>query len=366
MRNLATIQELIDIQPIEGKDLIALGFVLGWQVIIAKKDFNIGDKVIYIEIDSVLPENEEFEFLRKKNFRIKTMKMAGVISQGICFPLSILPAGDYKIGQDVTDILGVTKYDPEADIELQLKNRVGKDDKQSKFIKSMLKFVWFRKLYLHSHKNGKNSFPAWIKKTDETRLQNMPFILHNTDKFIVTEKIDGQSGTYALKRSRHPIFFWKEDFEFVVCSRNLRLPEDTSNYWRIAKQYDIETVLKKLIGIDGSTIILQGEILGSNIQGNKYKLESGKLDFYAFNLFCDGEQVNSIWAKELLDRFGIKFVPILDSGFYLKPTVQEMVDYTNGKSSLVDALREGIVVRDYQNKVSFKVISSEFLLKHGL
>jgi RNA ligase (TIGR02306 family) len=366
MLNLATIQEITDIQPIQGKDLIGLANVLGWYVIVRKDSMKVGDKVVYVEIDSVLPDKPEFEDIKKRsNLRIKTMKMAGVISQGICFPLSILPEGNHKVGDDVTQIMGVTKYDPEVDIELQLKNRIGKDDKQSKFIKLMLKFAWFRKLYLKSHKNGKESFPAWIKKTDETRLQNMPFVLKTLDKHIVTEKLDGQSGTYAMKHTKHPIFFWKENFEFIVCSRNLRLPEDNSNYWRIAKQFNIESTLKKLLGMGFKNVVLQGEILGSNIQGNKYKLPSGQLDFYAFNVIMDGVQLNSVEAEQLLKVHGIKFVPILDKEFYVKQSVQDMVQYANGKSQLVDDLREGLVIRNYHN-FSFKVISPEFLLKHGL
>lgn len=91
MRTLASIKTISDILPIESKDRIVLAMVDGWSVIVKKDEFHIGDSCVYVEIDSVLPEKPEFEFLRSKNFRIKTMKMAGVISQGICFPLSILP-----------------------------------------------------------------------------------------------------------------------------------------------------------------------------------------------------------------------------------------------------------------------------------
>ena len=90
MRQLASIKEVKDIIPIEGKDRIELAIIDGWSVIIKKGEFKIGDKCIYVEIDSVMPDRPEFDFLRGKNFRIKTMKMAGVISQGICFPTTLL------------------------------------------------------------------------------------------------------------------------------------------------------------------------------------------------------------------------------------------------------------------------------------
>ena len=119
MRKLATIREITEIQPIEGRDRIVLATVDGWHVIVTKEDFNVGTKCVYCEIDSVLPEKPEFEFLRSKKFRIRTMKMAGVISQGICFPLSILPVkkdgSEYEIGEDVTDIIGVKQYEETMD-----------------------------------------------------------------------------------------------------------------------------------------------------------------------------------------------------------------------------------------------------------
>lgn len=96
---------------------MSLRSIDGWSVIVKKNEFQVGDKCVYCEIDSVLPEKPEFEFLRNKNFRIKTMKMGGVISQGICFPLSILPESEYKVGDDVTDIMGVKQYEPTMDRE---------------------------------------------------------------------------------------------------------------------------------------------------------------------------------------------------------------------------------------------------------
>lgn len=112
MRTLASIKEIAALHPIEGKDRIELAVIDGWSVIVKKNEFQVGDRCVYCEIDSVLPEKPEFEFLRNKNFRIKTMKMGGVISQGICFPLSILPESEYKVGDDVTDIMGVKQYEP--------------------------------------------------------------------------------------------------------------------------------------------------------------------------------------------------------------------------------------------------------------
>jgi tRNA-binding EMAP/Myf-like protein len=113
MRNLASIQKILNITPILNSDNLELLTVLGWHVVVQKEEFNVGDLCVYCEIDSLLPERPEFEFLRKVGFRIKTARIRGVLSQGICFPLSILPEGiEVKEEMDVTEVLGVVKYEP--------------------------------------------------------------------------------------------------------------------------------------------------------------------------------------------------------------------------------------------------------------
>lgn len=210
MRKLASIKEISDLIPIEGRDRIELAIIDGWQVIVKKGEFSRGDKCVYIEIDSVLPEKPEFEFLRSKGFRIRTMKMAGVISQGICFPLSILPEGEYELEQDVSDIIGVKQYEKtidDAPTETPYKS--------PKYPKWLMRWGWFRELVSRSSKKASRAFPDFISKTDETRLQNMPWILKNKSPMICTEKIDGQSGTFALVR-REGLFGRK--YEYIVCS----------------------------------------------------------------------------------------------------------------------------------------------------
>lgn len=202
MRKLASIKIISDIIPIEGKDRIVLAIIDGWSVIVQKNQFEIGGKCVYIEIDSVLPEKPEFEFLRKNSFRIKTMKMAGVISQGICFPLSILPEkskGEYEINEDVTDVIGVKQYERTMDKEPAETSVTNK----KKYPNFLMRMGWFRKLVLPKKKQ--NSFPSFISKTDETRIQNMPHILKDKREWIATEKVDGQSGTFCLVRHKSRI-----------------------------------------------------------------------------------------------------------------------------------------------------------------
>ena len=360
MRNLASIQVISDLQRIEGKDRIVLATVLGWHVIVQKSEYQIGDKCVYVEVDSQLPEKPEFEFLRSKNFRIKTMKMAGVVSQGICFPMSILPERkkEYYVGEDVTDILGITKYEPY--IEDVTAQPTSKKKNPLTKIKWLMRFQWYRKFVLP--RRISDSFPAFIQKTDEIRIQTIPQILqHKIDtKFVATEKIDGTSGTYALVR--HKRKFLKDKFEYIVCSRNRRLTPDNSIYWAVSQKYDIENVLKKLIS-DHHRIVLQGECIGPKVQGNKYKVS--RPQFYAFNLIVDGKRLGSLFARSLLKEVHIPFVPIVDEDFILPDTVDDMLAVAHAQSAIGDTLREGLVVRSMDGDISFKAVDPLFLLKYN-
>jgi hypothetical protein len=356
MRQLATIKKVSSISPIPDRDRISLATIDGWSVIVKKDEFAVGDLCVYCEIDSVLPEKPEFEFLRSKNFRIKTIKMAGVISQGICFPLSFLPDSTYKEGQDVTSVLGVTQYEPTMDVERNQRNKKAVPAKYPPFL---MRFKWFRQLvYKKDHREGMG-FPKFISKTDETRIQNIPFVLQNKTPFIATEKIDGQSGTFCLVKKRG---FLKNKLEYIVCSRNVRLfNQDSSSYWTVSQRYDIKNVLEKMIG-EYEWIAIQGECVAPNVQGNKYKVEEA--DLYVFNVITPSGRMGSLEAATFVTEHGLKFVPILDTEYVMPDTVREVLQYANGKSKIGDTLREGIVFRSHDGKQSFKAVDPLFLLKY--
>jgi len=354
MRQLATIRKIADIRPIEGADRIVVAQVDGWECVVQKDEFHPGDTVVYVEVDSIVPECPEFEFLRPRKFRVKTIKMRGQVSQGLVLPLSILPKGKYDVGMDVTDKLGIKKYDPQLQQEMALAEN---KTKQNKFVKFMMRFAWYRRLFAKSKRKG--GFPEWIVKTDETRIQNMP-ILFDTEKgkgtqFSVTEKMDGQSVTYFLRRLS------KRKFEFGVCSRNIRLGNpDSSSYWTVALKYDIESVLKKLIGQHDS-IVMQGEICGTGIQGNKYHV--GGYELFVFNLIFPDHKCTTAEIAELIAPHGLKTVPILEEGKVLPDSIAELVEYSKGNSIVRNAQkREGVVMRNVGRDISFKVINPDFLL----
>jgi hypothetical protein len=359
-RKLASVQRIVDIRPIQDADFIEVAKVLGWECVVKKSDgFKVGDLVVYVEVDSIVPDRPEFDFLRERKFKVKTIKLRGQVSQGLVLPLSILPKGNYKEGDDVTNILGIIKYDPQAELEQKLMEE--KKQINKKRIYKFLSRTPFIRRILPKRKTYK--FPEFIKKTDEDRIQLFPNICEEYKDltFSVTEKLDGQSATYFLLKNTKKIFglFPKTNYIFGVCSRNLYLPkENNSSYWKIAKKYNIRNVLEKLIG-NNDYIVLQGEIIGPGIQGNKYQLSD--YDFYVFNYIYPHAQFNTIEAKNVLEPYGIKVVPILED-MKLKPTIQDMVEYSKGKSKLLPIEREGIVIRNYEKNLSFKVVNPDFLL----
>lgn len=352
-RKLASIQRITEINSIEGADQIVVASVLGWRVVVKKDEFKVGDLGVYFEVDSLLPARPEFEFLKDRGYRIRTIKLRKQISQGLFMPLSILPVQKkWKDGDDVTDIIGVTKYDPEGDIE---KSAIAQSNP---IIKFLMRFSWYRKVF--APKKKAKGFPSFARKTDEDRVQLFPRICDDETgtPFIVTEKLDGQSATYALERKGYK-------YDFKVCSRNLINENKESSYWRIADKLKIESSLRKIADtFSASNVVLQGEIVGDGIQGNKYGLKG--IEFYAFNLFVDGERVDADLSNGIFLTYHIKSVPYVDKYYILPSTIDELVQFSNAKSVLANTLREGIVVRNYEKGISFKVINPEFLLKWKL
>lgn len=365
-RKLASVQKVLSIDSILGADMIVKVTILGWEVVVAKKDnFKVGDNVVYCETDSILPDRPEFEFLRERKFRIKTIKLKQQVSQGICFPLSILPKGKYKEGDDVTEVLGVNKHDPQAEYERKESDRLASIDR-GRMDRFMKRYAWYRHL---AFKPTKKPFPSFIKKTDEDRIQLFPNVCEQWKDvpFEITEKIDGQSGTYfCIPNPRKGLF--QKKWIFGVCSRNFQLlKEDNSSYWTIAKQENLKEKMTEWCKEWGSGLIIQGEIIGSKIQGNKYNRKGFR--FYVFNVveYYKGERTILNQSHQLIFCFKYELitVPWLRVAQKLPSSIPLAVESAKGKSTLADIPREGIVVRNYSRNISFKIINTDFLLKYS-
>jgi hypothetical protein len=379
-RKLVHVEKIEWIKDIKDADNIQLYGVLGWQCVGKKNEFKVGEKVAYIEIDSVMPELPEYEFLRTRNFRIRTIKLKGEISQGLIIPLPENLKNE-PIGADLTGYLGVTKYlSPSEREEANQADKKAATEK-SKLKKFMYRFSWYRKLFLSSKQ--KQSFPYWVSKTDEERIQNIPHVLGQFKdcEVYVTEKIDYQSATFTGKMVQGlPGFIGKllpKKFQFVVCSRNLTVTDTSSLYWKIAKKYNIEKILK-----ENPTLTIQGEQGDTKVQGNKYGIKEPM--FWVFNIIDHekGYQYNYPEMYMFCKKYSLNVVPLLSEITHcasgngdvfitklseLGSTVPELVEYSKGKSVLNNQVeREGIVVRCIKNGkklLSFKVINPNFLIK---
>jgi RNA ligase (TIGR02306 family) len=337
MRKLASIQKIVALDPIEGADAIERATVLGWQLVVKKNDFQVGDLVVYCEIDCLMPNKPVFEFLKPRGMRVRTIRLRGQISQGICFPLSILPEGfDVVEDADCTRELGIEKYEPPLPACLS--------------------------------GAAKGRFPSFIPKTDETRVQVLQKLLdkYKGEKCYVTEKVDGSSGTFYVNNG-----------EFGVCSRNLELLEDSENsFWKVARQMDIENKIRSLQG----NFALQGELIGEGIQDNRLKLRGQTIRF--FNVFDIDKFEYLPYEKFIatLQHLQLPSVPILSVDYELTNDIEEIIKMATRKSTITpDVWAEGIVIRPLNEKielllsnenfnngrVSFKAINPEFLLKYG-
>jgi len=406
LRELAYIVTIDEIRPIPNYDRVEHARVGGWWIIVKKNQFKVGDLAIYIEVDSKVPEsNPAFEFLAKKHYAVKTIKMCKVYSQGLLmhpndFNWQIIcndKGQDVAIvtnnmtlhkGDFVTQELGITYYVPEDNIRKSASVSNPNSKYQSMaarhpnlfkkpLIKKIMKssigrnFLFF--LFGRKRDTIPTHFPTkfpYIHKSDEERIENCTFWLNDSQKsWIKTLKVDGTSSTYILERK--PL----GRTEFYVCSRNVRqlTPDqktyhDDNVYWNMAYKYHIEDMLKDLLQKhkDWKYVCIQGETAGVGLQGNPHKLDD--VYFYGFN-FIDSinGRWNSVDAAALVKEYGIMWVPIIDADYHLPFNLEEFKLSADGQCELKGSsgLREGYVYRSQDGKDSFKNVSRKYLLKKG-
>ena len=410
-RELAYVVIIDEIMPIEGYDRVELARVGGWHVIVQKGQFKVGDPAIYFEVDSKVPSDREcFAFLAKRKYKIKTIKMCGVISQGLLMhaedfgwknaidadghPL-IYDTNDnsrywYADGEDrfLTKELGVTHIEDEDNKPAQ---RVDKykamaqrrpDIFKRKWARWLMRREWGRKLMFalfgRKKKKSETAFPTkfpFVKKTDQERCENMPWVLKDKTPYIVTQKCDGSSATYILERTHNPF----KPYEFYVCSRNVRMLEenqkcfyDENVYWEMAKKYNIEEKLKNYLKDNPhlTYICWQGEICGPNIQKNPHHLKENHL--FCFHMIdsktgkYDMRVAERIWIS-----YGMEIVPIVDVNYRMPDDFEEFKQSADGFYSTEvtegnkECPREGYVYyKTTDPNFSFKNVSREYLLKH--
>jgi RNA ligase (TIGR02306 family) len=331
-RKLASIQTILNLEPIYGADNIVLATIMGWNVIVRNGEFQVGDKCVFMEYDSILPDGPEWsEFLRKKNFRVKTCKIRGVLSQGLALPMSILGINPkrtlwdwikrrdgWKVGDDVTDFLKVKKYYPQQSGKYGFRSGTKARD-----------------------------FPSFIPKTDAIRIQSA---LHLLDQIVgreiyVTVKCDGTSST-----------FYKLDNKFGVCSRNREVKAGDNVYWQMADVYKLDSIPEGFA--------VQGEICGPGICKNKLRLNH--LELFVFDVFNikSGKYLSYYDLIDFCIKHSLKTVPLeFGPQSVMNNSLNDWLERAKGKYIGTDVNREGIVVRTTDRKISFKVLNNDFLIK---
>ena len=326
IRKIVTVDRIVDIKPIPTADFIEMVQVRNWKCVAKKGEFEVGDLCVYAEIDSLFPMEPRYEFLAKngiksveidgetyRGYRIRTQTFLGQIDQGLALPFSFfkedLPT---EIGTDITEMLGVVKWDLPLYTGMGVMNQFG-------------------------------VFPYFIPKTDEQRIQNINISKINGKSWRGFEKYDGTSATY-----------FKYQGEFGVCCHEWQLKDDTHNLYNdMALRYKLRDVIPEGIAI-------QGEIVGPGVQGNKQKFNGKR--FFLFHVFNIEKQCYIDWYTDgmfyELDRVPLKHA-IVDTDM----TIEDYLSLSSGlgKNS------EGIVWSRFSpelnfGKESFKVINNDYLL----
>ena len=412
-RELAYLVRVEAITPMNA-DRLECAHIGGWHCVVGKGEFKVGDPAVYFEIDSQLPDVEPFssmEFLKSKNFKIKSQKIRGEISQGLLMPVSAFgwfiqnvfnfetkenepivmenEAEAHTLNDEsrfLTQRLGITYADPGDNarkVSLPDKYKRMSQRHPNIFKKSWAKWLmrrtWGRKLmflFFGKKRDKKSDWPYWVKKTDEERIQNCAWILNDTAReWIPTEKIDGSSTTFTLHRKG----FKKE---FFVCSRNVVFDKpdkkcfyDTNIYTEMAEKYDMEEKMKTMWEVEEFSthqplefITIQAETYGAGIQKRDYGMKEH--DMAIFNIifgYKDGRVVrlNPIEGAGHAVAYGLPYVPVLGIAQTLPNDCEAVLALAESKPSQIDGgMREGIVFRSTDGEASFKAVSNAFLLKY--
>ncbi len=323
---LATVQVVSEILPHENADRLEIAVIKGWQCVVGKGEFKSGDICIYIQLDSIVPETEQFEFLRKHNFRVRTLKLRGKVSQGLVIPA----IDDSPLGTDMTEVLGVEKYEKPIPVQL--------------------------------HEQVRGYFPSHlISKSDEERIQNIPELIDllKGRRIYASLKHDGTSAT----------FIKTIDGELFICGRNLNFILDVDNlYTQIEKKYKIFDKIPPGFAI-------QGEIVGPGLQKNHEGCPFHELRVFNVKDLCEMSMLGYDDMVDFCDDFSLPMVDLYHVGDFLEKwhTIDGLLAESDAARYANGAQAEGIVWRladeeycaDLGKGVSFKVISNRFMLKHG-
>lgn len=370
MRKLTTVREISNLLPIAGADFIELAQVDGWQCIVKKGDFEEGGYGVFFEIDSALDARDErYDFLRKSNtkklmvdgvekevIRIRSMKMKGVLSQGLLLPLAtfqeeldsfsdMMPWDLYSFNVDLTKVLGVHKYE--------------------------------KPLPAGNTRSGKPSgnFPSFIRKTDQERVQNIFNKLDAGESYAATLKMHGSSATLAYVTEdvyKNPSFEVDDaGGHFYVCSRNWALKEEEDCiWWKGAVNSNLLWKIKDHHIVTGENLAIQGELCGPGINGTHEKFDDYRIMVFSIWDIDNQEYLPYDEFSEKCSEIGIEpsdRVPLIKlTNTEHFDSVKDYLDFAESIESPYTDIPEGIVFHsnDYPFH-SFKAVSNHFLMNGG-
>jgi hypothetical protein len=360
MRKLVSIRRISKLEPIANADLIELARVDGWQTVVKVGEFKVGDYCVFFEIDSFLPTNQDaFRFLENKAItwngkhgaRLRTMKLRGVLSQGLALPVSLFES-QFKAMLDHARNNSPNK----EEFDWYLENVIDAPD----ILNDMDMASWLGvdkwEPYIPAQLAGtvKGNFPAFLRKTDQERIQNLWYdVKSRMDEYEITIKMEGSSMTVYIK-----------DGEFGVCSRNLELKEEETNaFWKVANELKIKD---KLYYCNLDNIAIQGELMGEGVQGNNEKFTGTHFFVYDIYEIKIGKYMDAYKRESIVKKLQLNHVPVLKFSTFDFDTMEQALLFADGPSYNNNVKREGVVFKSLNDpNFSFKIISNEYLLKNG-
>lgn len=321
-------------------DSLSIAKIKGWQCVVKTSDFEGVKLGAYIPIDAELPEKPEWEFMRPRKFRVKTIKLRGALSQGLLIPAK----SKWQEGQDVTEELGVKKWEPHEQVRL-----------------------------------GGDAIPQpeeFHKYTGVENWKNYPDVIKEGEQVIITEKLHGTNarfgiingqfycGSHRLARKLVPSeikSWWQKIYEWLIPPQ----PFTPSIYAKVAHQLDMKKRIESL-GYKNDNIIVFGEIYGGGVQKG-FKYGHQEPSFRVFDISVNGEYVSHGEVVNYTARMELEMVPILKGGAFSK----EDLKLADGQSTVENAghIREGIVIKpiterqEHMGRVILKYVSDDYLLK---
>ncbi len=350
VRQLVTIQSIDKIIKHPNADRLYIATIGLWEMITAEP-LNVGDEVLFFEIDSMMPlSDSRYEFLRGRHqkvvngreySRLRTMRLRKELSQGLIIPISHFSTELKQFAHPdntahLQDILGVIKYEKPA---------------------------WLTRGKGSNPEIG-NSFPDDIPKTDQERVQNC--VRQYQDAFVADETFEA---SYKLHGSSITILVRNNELE--VCSRNYSLRIPNVFEWDVVTNHFIDTAIRsgiifRLIMLHvatGRNIAVQGEIFGEGINDNFENIKGH--DINIFDVFDIDKQRYMLPNErmEFLREHNIQSVPIFDANFKLPENPRDCLKIADGDSAYNGKFREGLVFKCNTRDFSFKAVSNRFLEK---